>query len=46
MNGQRLPLRTGPPALGRHARSLLYSLGYGAAELAQLQTEGVVVQAS
>ena len=45
MNGARLPLRTGPPALGQHTRSLLHSLGYGAAEIEQLQTSGVVLNA-
>ena len=42
MDGQRLPLRSDPPALGQHSRELLQSLGYDAAQIAQLCAEGVI----
>jgi crotonobetainyl-CoA:carnitine CoA-transferase CaiB-like acyl-CoA transferase len=44
LQGQRLPLRHGPPALGEHNEALLLSLGYSAAELAQLRADKVVGQ--
>ena len=42
MNGQRLPLRMNPPALGEHTEELLGSLGYRAAEIAHLRAACVV----
>jgi crotonobetainyl-CoA:carnitine CoA-transferase CaiB-like acyl-CoA transferase len=42
LDGQRLPLRAGPPALGQHSLALLAGLGYDAAQIAQLQADGVV----
>jgi crotonobetainyl-CoA:carnitine CoA-transferase CaiB-like acyl-CoA transferase len=42
LDGQRLPLRTPPPALGEHTDALLGELGYRAAEIADLHAEGVV----
>jgi len=45
LDGRRLPLRSGPPALGEHTRSLLRSLGYAAQEIDRLQGDGVVAAA-
>jgi crotonobetainyl-CoA:carnitine CoA-transferase CaiB-like acyl-CoA transferase len=42
IDGQRLPLRSGPPALGRHTRALLQTLGYGSGQIDTLVAEGVV----
>ncbi len=42
IDGHRLPLRNGPPALGQHSLALLQSLGYDASEIAKLQADGVV----
>ena len=42
LDGERLPLRMNPPALGEHTDRLLGSLGYAAAEIADLRAAGVV----
>jgi crotonobetainyl-CoA:carnitine CoA-transferase CaiB-like acyl-CoA transferase len=42
LDGERLPLRQGPPALGAHTHALLQDLGYDAAQIAALQADGVV----
>jgi crotonobetainyl-CoA:carnitine CoA-transferase CaiB-like acyl-CoA transferase len=40
--GERLPLRTPPPALGEHTQALLLELGYNATQIAALQADGVI----
>jgi crotonobetainyl-CoA:carnitine CoA-transferase CaiB-like acyl-CoA transferase len=42
LGGQRLPLRSPPPALGGHTRALLQGLGYADADIDALATAGVV----
>ena len=42
MDGRRLPLRQGPPALGADTRALLRELGYGDADIGALQAAGVI----
>jgi len=42
LDGQRLPLRLPPPALGADTAALLGELGYSAAEQARLLADGVV----
>ncbi len=39
---QRLPLRSGPPALGAHTLALLQTLGYGPAQIDTLLAQGVI----
>ena len=41
LDGERLPLRMNPPALGEHTGRLLGSLGCAAAEIADLRAAGV-----
>ena len=42
IDGQRLPLRSGPPSLGQHSRSVLLGLGYSTEQIDAMQTDGVV----
>jgi crotonobetainyl-CoA:carnitine CoA-transferase CaiB-like acyl-CoA transferase len=42
LGGERLPLRTGPPALGEHTEAVLRGLGYSAGEIAHLCESGIV----
>jgi crotonobetainyl-CoA:carnitine CoA-transferase CaiB-like acyl-CoA transferase len=42
LDGQRLPLRSGPPSLGEHSWALLRDVGYDEATIAQLVQAGVV----
>jgi crotonobetainyl-CoA:carnitine CoA-transferase CaiB-like acyl-CoA transferase len=42
IDGARLPLRSGPPALGEHSAALLAALGYTADEIDALRAAGVV----
>jgi crotonobetainyl-CoA:carnitine CoA-transferase CaiB-like acyl-CoA transferase len=42
LDGERLPKRMDPPAIGEHAAELLSELGYSAAECARFRDEGVV----
>jgi crotonobetainyl-CoA:carnitine CoA-transferase CaiB-like acyl-CoA transferase len=42
LGGERLPLRTSPPALGADTDALLAELGYDAAEIAALHADGIV----
>ncbi|MEN9627465.1 MAG: hypothetical protein RJA10_692 [Pseudomonadota bacterium] len=42
LDGQRLPIRQGPPALGEHSRELLRGLGYRDGEIDALQQAGVL----
>jgi crotonobetainyl-CoA:carnitine CoA-transferase CaiB-like acyl-CoA transferase len=42
LGGQRLPLRSAPPALGEHGLELLRGLGYDVATIAALVADGVV----
>lgn len=46
LDGTRLPVRHGPPALGEHTRALLHSLGYDEATVDALQAAGVVAAAA
>ena len=42
LDGQRLPLRQGPPALGQHTLALLRELGYSSEAVASLLKAGVI----
>ncbi|MSQ50117.1 MAG: CoA transferase [Betaproteobacteria bacterium] len=42
LDGERLPKRSDPPAIGEGARQLLAGLGYAAAEIAALAKEGII----
>ncbi len=42
LDGQRLPKRLDPPALGEHAAQLLSQLGYSSEDQARLKDEGIV----
>ena len=42
LDGRRLPVREGPPALGEDSAALLRELGYGDAEIAALQEAQVI----
>ena len=42
LDGRRLPVREGPPAIGEDTRALLAGLGYEAAEIDALVASGVV----
>jgi len=45
LDGQRLPLRQGPPALGEHTQALLHELGYRDGDIAALREAGVLAAA-
>ena len=42
LDGQRLPLRSGPPVVGENADEILTALGYGAEEIEALRASGVL----
>ena len=42
LDGARLPVRTGPPAIGEHTRDLLRALGYTDDRIEQLRSDGVI----
>ncbi len=42
LDGQRLPLRSNPPALGEHTGQLLAELGYRSEEIERLRAAGVI----
>jgi crotonobetainyl-CoA:carnitine CoA-transferase CaiB-like acyl-CoA transferase len=42
LDGERLPLRSPPPALGEHTEALLDELGYAPADVAALREAGVI----
>jgi crotonobetainyl-CoA:carnitine CoA-transferase CaiB-like acyl-CoA transferase len=44
IDGERLPVRCGPPSLGEHGTALLEELGYSAADIGRLQDDGVVAR--
>ena len=44
LDGQRLPLRSAPPALGQHSRELLRELGYSDEDMADLLQAGVIAE--
>jgi crotonobetainyl-CoA:carnitine CoA-transferase CaiB-like acyl-CoA transferase len=46
IDGQRLPLRSGPPSLGEHSQALLHELGYDDAQIGLLLAEGIIAGAT
>jgi crotonobetainyl-CoA:carnitine CoA-transferase CaiB-like acyl-CoA transferase len=42
IGGERLPVRSGPPAIGEHTDAVLRDIGYDEAEIAALRAAGVV----
>ncbi|MBL8346765.1 MAG: CoA transferase [Rubrivivax sp.] len=42
LDGERLPLRAGPPGIGAQADELLAQLGYAASEIERLRRDGVL----
>jgi crotonobetainyl-CoA:carnitine CoA-transferase CaiB-like acyl-CoA transferase len=42
IDGERLPVRNGPPQIGAHADSVLEEIGYAAGDVARLRTAGVL----
>jgi crotonobetainyl-CoA:carnitine CoA-transferase CaiB-like acyl-CoA transferase len=46
LDGERLPLRSAPPALGDSTRDLLAGIGYDAAAIAALEAGGIVKDAA
>jgi len=42
MDGQRLPIRQGPPALGADTASILASLGYSTDQISAMSAQGIV----
>jgi crotonobetainyl-CoA:carnitine CoA-transferase CaiB-like acyl-CoA transferase len=42
LDGVRLPVRAGPPAIGEHGDALLAELGYDAAAIGELRAAGVL----
>ena len=42
MDGERLPVRCGPPSLGQHTDTVLQELGYSQADIAALRADGVI----
>jgi crotonobetainyl-CoA:carnitine CoA-transferase CaiB-like acyl-CoA transferase len=42
LDGQRLPVRQGPPALGQHNTGLLQELGYTDSDIEGLRAQGVI----
>jgi crotonobetainyl-CoA:carnitine CoA-transferase CaiB-like acyl-CoA transferase len=42
LDGKRLPKRSDPPEIGQHAREILAALGYSAAAIDKLRTEGII----
>jgi crotonobetainyl-CoA:carnitine CoA-transferase CaiB-like acyl-CoA transferase len=45
LDGERLPLRSGPPALGEHSRALLAELGYTDEQIEVLRAASIVTAA-
>ncbi len=43
LDGERLPVRTGPPSIGGDARAILGSLGYSVSDIEMMRADGVIV---